>query len=379
MKILLTLFLASVLTAQTANEIHFKSIVVDMHADALDSYFKTGRSLENNTGRGHVDLERLKIGGVDVQFFSVWPDPKAGSLFNQAVTILDTLDTILDRNSLKIKLAKSSREIREIVNSGKIAACIGLEGGAVLEDNLENLHYFFGRGVRYLSLTWDNSPSWASSAKDEQSRWWHGKKGLSTFGITLIKKMNALGMMVDISHSGEQTFWDVISVSSKPVIASHSSVYEICPHQRNLKDKQIKALAKSGGAVFINFNPRFLVAGLDKAFQRARKDATVIQDSLEVAGSGEELNRIAYIFKQIDHLYPSVSNVVDHIDYVVKLVGDDYVGLGSDFDGIPMTPIGLRNVSHMTEITKELVKRGYSEKSIQKILGGNLLRIMDSL
>jgi len=280
---------------------------------------------------------------------------------------------------LKIKLAKSSNQIREIVASGKMAACIGLEGGAALEDNLENLQYFFGRGVRYLSLTWDNSPSWASSAKDEKSPWWKGKKGLNAFGITVITKMNALGMMVDISHSGEQTFWDVINVSSKPVIASHSSVYEICPHQRNLKDKQIKALAKSGGAIFINFNPRFLVAGLDEAFQQARKDASVIQDSLEMAGNGEEFKRIAYIFKRIDHLYPSVSNVVDHIDYVVKLVGDDYVGLGSDFDGIPMTPIALRNVSQMTSITKELVKRGYSEKSIQKILGGNLLRIMDSL
>jgi len=311
MKILLALFLASVLSAQTANEIHFKSIVVDMHADALDRYLKTGRSIEKNNGHGHVDLERLKIGGVDVQFFSVWPDPKQGiSLFNQAVTILDTLHTILERNSLKIKLAKSSNQIREIVASGKMAACIGLEGGAALEDNLENLQYFFGRGVRYLSLTWDNSPSWASSAKDEKSPWWKGKKGLNAFGITVITKMNALGMMVDISHSGEQTFWDVINVSSKPVIASHSSVYEICPHQRNLKDKQIKALAKSGGAIFINFNPRFLVAGLDEAFQQARKDASVIQDSLEMAGNGEEFKRIAYIFKRIDHLYPDRKSVV---------------------------------------------------------------------
>jgi membrane dipeptidase len=191
----------------------------------------------------------------------------------------------------------------------------------------------------------------------------------------VIKKMNSLGMMVDVSHSGEQTFYDVLETTSKPIIASHSSVYSICPHSRNLKDEQIKALAKNGGVMFINFYPGFLVEGFHAIYKKARNDADTIQDSLKVIGKLDSFNRSAFIHSKIDPIYPSLKVVVDHIDYVVKLVGDDYVGLGSDFDGISLTPIGLRDVSKMPAITKELVKRGYSKKSIHKILGGNFMRV----
>ena len=380
--ILLYLIPLSLIAQNNSKQLHFESLVVDMHADALYSSFSTGRNLEKFSNRGHVDLVRLKQGGIDVQFFTLWPDPdkkKQQSMYEQSVQMLDTLDQILHRNPSKIELALSTDEIKKIIPENKIAACIGLEGGSAIDADLKKLEYFYDRGVRYLSLTWNDSPTWASSAADEVKKSWKGHRGLNDFGRQVIRKMNRLGMMIDISHSGEKTFYDVIESTSKPIIASHSSVYSICPHSRNLKDDQIKALAKNGGVMFINFYPGFLVKGFEKVYQKSRKDADAIEDSLKALDKFDAFDRPAFIHSKIDPLYPSVKTVVDHIDHVVNLVGDDYVGLGSDFDGISLTPSGLRNVSKMPAITKELIKRGYPKKSIRKILGGNFMRVFDQV
>ena len=380
-KIILFCFIPLSLFAQNNyTQIHQDALVVDMHADALYSLFSTGRSLEKYSTRGHVDLVRLKQGGIDVEFFAVWPDPdkkEKQSTYEQSAEMLDTLDQILQRNPGRIELAVSADEIIRVTSQNKIAVCIGLEGGSAIDADLKKLKYFYDRGVRYLSLTWNDSPSWASSAADEAKKSWKGHRGLNDFGRRVIKEMNELGMMVDVSHSGVQTFYDVIEMTTKPIIASHSSVYSICPHSRNLKDGQIKALAKNGGVMFINFNPGFLVKGFDKIYQKSRKDADSIQDSLKAIGKLDTFDRPAFIHSKIDPIYPSVKTVVDHIDYVVKLVGDDFVGLGSDFDGISLTPNGLRDVSKMPAITKELVKRRYTEDSIRKILGGNFMRVFE--
>jgi membrane dipeptidase len=357
--------------------LHQEALVVDLHNDAICRCFK-GQNIERFSRRGHVDLVRLKQGGVDVQFFALWPDPRKympDGMFKHTTAMLDTLHQITKRNPDKIKIAKNPDQIRQIVKQGKIAACIGIEGGTAIENSLTKLDYFYRRGVRYLGLTWNDSPDWASSAKDESKLYWQGHRGLTDFGKNIVRRMNELGMMIDLSHAGEQTFYDVLEITTKPVIASHSCVYSICPHYRNLKDKQIRALAKNGGAVFINFYPGFLVKGFEKIYQRARKRATAIEDSLQSNQINEPFDRSAFIHQFIDPIYPRVSAIIDHIDYVVKLVGDDYVGLGSDFDGIMLTPAGLNDVSKMPAITRELVKRGYSEKSIKKILGGNFMRI----
>jgi membrane dipeptidase len=327
-----------------SDSLHFNSVVVDMHTDVLDSYFKTGRDFERYSKSGHVDFDRLKTGGVDVQFFVLWPDPKKAakmSHYNQAVRALDTLHHVLKRNPEKIKLAVNTEQINEIISQNKIAACIGLEGGTAIDNDLNKLQYFYDRGVRYLGLTWNDSPQWASSAADEENPNWRGQRGLSDFGLRVIAKMNELGMMIDVSHSGEKTFYDVLAASQKPVIASHSSVYSICRHRRNLKDDQIKALAKNGGVVFINFYPVFL---LNPAELKKRK--------------------------------ATVQTIADHIEYVVNLVGDDYVGLGSDFDGVTSLPQGMEDVTKLPAITKELAKRGFSASSIRKILGGNFIRVL---
>lgn len=381
MKILLHVFLlATILIAQNdLSNLHYDALVVDMHADALYRYMKTGESFENEP-KAQVDLPRLKKGGVDVQFFAVWPSPKISrGVFAQSVEMIDTLEQVLNRNPQKIELALNPTDIKRISKNGKIAACIGLEGGTAIENDLDKLLYFYKRGVRYLGLTWNNSPEWASSAQDENKKKWSGEKGLNAFGESVIKKMNDLGMIVDVSHAGEQTFYDVLKVTTKPVIASHSSVFSICPHYRNLKDEQIKALAQNGGVVFINFYPGYLVKDFDDIYSSARKEANAIQDSLETLGQKENFNRPAFISGKVDSLYPSVKTVVDHMEYVIKLVGADHVGIGSDFDGISLTPTGLNDVSKMPAIAAELMERGYSEKDIRKILGENFMRVFKSV
>ena len=230
-----------------------------------------------------------------------------------------------------------------------------------------------------MTLTWNNSTSWATSALDESTRADSLKhKGLTDFGKQIVKRMNELGMLVDLSHVGEQTFWDAINTTTKPVLVSHSCVYTLCPHRRNLKDDQIKAVAKNGGVIHLNFYSGFL----DPNFE-ARSDAFTARHKAEMDSmlkiNPEPYFMQVYLFNkypdEVKGLRPPMSLLLDHLDYIVKMVGVDYVGLGSDFDGVNSLPAGLDGVEDFPKITAELVKRGYSKKDIAKILGGNLLRV----
>ncbi|HES59496.1 MAG TPA: membrane dipeptidase [Caldithrix sp.] len=357
--------------------LHKNALVADLHNDALYSKIK-GNNIESELKYSQFDLVAMRNGGVDVQFFAVWPDPNQFntiSPYQQAVAMIDSFDAVLQRQSDKMAKALNQQNILDIISTGKTAACLGLEGGEALENNLERINYFYKRGVRYIGLTWNNSLVWASSARDESSRYWKGKKGLGSFGRLVVERMNELGIMIDLAHAGEQTFYDVVQHSTKPVIVSHSSVYSICPHYRNLKDDQIRALAKNDGVLFINFFPGYLVKGFDKVYRNARKQADVIQDSLKMIEDHAPFNRAQFIHHRIDSLYPGVSVVVDHIEYVINLVGEDYVGLGSDYCGMAIPPAGLENVSKLPNITRELLRRGYTEETIKKILGGNFMRV----
>ncbi len=376
--LLLTLLTINLFAQQNYQKIHDRALVADMHTDVLLRHLK-GEDIEHYSLKGQVDLDRLRKGGVDAVFFAVWPDPRhvpLEQMFDTTMAMIDTLHQIFRRNEDKLQFAASPAQLRQAVDEKKIAAFIGIEGGTAIENDLNKLNDLYNRGARYLGLTWNNSTDWASSARDETNPAWQGHHGLTAFGKEVIIRMNKLGMIIDLSHSGEQTFYDVLATSTKPVIASHSSVYAICPHYRNLNDDQIRALAKNGGVMFINFYPGFLVEGFDGIYRQSRKDADAIEDSLEAAGLDEPFDRAAFIHSRIDSLYPGVSVIADHIDYVVRLVGDDHVGLGSDFDGISIPPAGLENVSKMPAITRELLRRGYSEDSIRKILGGNFERVL---
>ncbi len=376
--LLLTLLTINLFAQQKYQKIHDRALVADMHTDVLLRHLK-GEDIEHYSLKGQVDLDRLRKGGVDAVFFAVWPDPRhvpLEQMFDTTMAMIDTLHQIFRRNEEKLLFAASPAQLRQAVDEKKIAAFIGVEGGPAIENDLNKLNVLHDRGARYLGLTWNNSTDWASSARDETNPDWQGHHGLTAFGKEVIRRMNELGMIIDLSHSGERTFYDVLAASAKPVIASHSSVYAICPHYRNLNDDQIRALAKNGGVMFINFYPGFLVEGFDGIYRQSRKDADAIEDSLKTAGSDEPFDRAAFIHSRIDSLYPGVIVIADHIDYVVRLVGDDHVGLGSDFDGISIPPAGLENVSKMPVITRELLRRGYSEDSIRKILGGNFERVL---
>ena len=373
--------LTSQVSSQEYLQIHAQSIVADMHNDAVERYLR-GQSIEVRSKKGHVDLFRLREGGVDISFFALWPDIRKyhpDNMFNQTVRMLDSLYNVISRNSDIVGLIKNPDDIEKVLKDKKIAVGIGIEDGAALEGDLGKLEYFYKRGVRYITLTWNYSNEIATSSRDETYEAASGFSGLTEFGIQVVRRMNELGMMIDVSHSGIETFYDVIKTSSKPVIASHSGVYGICPHHRNLNDNQIKKLAQNGGVLFINFSPFFLKKGFSKTYMLARKMADAIEDSIQAGIYQRPFDRPAFIHHHIDPIYPSVKDVVDHIEYVVHLVGEDYVGLGSDFDGIPLTPAGLSDISKMPNITKELVRRGYKQKSIEKILGGNFIRVFKTV
>lgn len=370
-----------------AKKIHFNAILVDTHNDipttAIDGGVSFDQSLKHKT---HSDLQRMGEGGVDAQFFSIWCDGNMKDPYAWANREIDTVLAWTNRNPDKMMQAFTARDIITASKQKKLAVLFGVEGGHMIENDISKLEALYKRGVRYMTITWNNSTSWATSALDEASpnasagRALNsdGKKGLTDFGKQVIKRMNELGMLVDLSHVGEQTFWDAITATTKPVLVSHSCVYTLCGHRRNLKDEQIKAVAKNGGVIHLNFYSGFL----DPAFE-ARSDSFTAKHKVEMDSmlniNPEPYFMQVYLFNkypdEVKALRPPMSLLLDHLDYIVKLVGVDYVGLGSDFDGVNSLPEGLNGVEDFPKITEELAKRGYSKKEIKKILGENFLRM----
>ena len=378
----LFIFFQLSLSAQAYQKIHNKAILVDTHNDflskAVENHFAFDADLRGTT---YSDLNRMKTGGVDVQVFSIFCDEHfgKGSAFAYANQELDSLYAIAGRNPDRMQIVYSYRELMKAVKHHKLAALSGVEGGHMIEDNLDYLDSFYKRGVRYMTLTWNNSPSWATSAADESKHSFIVTPyGLNDFGIRVVKRMNELGMMIDVSHNGERTFWDVIKYTTRPIIASHSSVYALCPVYRNLKDDQIKAIAKNGGVIQVNFYSGFIDSNYMPRLNHFLKLHKAEADSLRRLKQ-PEYSVLDYLFTryktELQSLRPPLSLLIDHIDYIVKLVGADYVGLGSDFDGIESSPQGLDGVEDYPKITEALLKRGYSKKDIYKILGGNFLRV----
>ena len=378
--LLLSIVLTGQTYAQSYKKIHRKAIVVDTHNDILMKAADKGIVFDQDlTGKTNSDLARWKKGGLDVQLFSVYCDGDLKNPFAYANREMDSLDAVVARNPGKIVKVASYVELLKAVKQHKIAAMFGVEGGHMIEDDLNKLEALYNRGARYLTLTHNIAPSWATSAADETTKPDLPHKGLTDFGRQVVQRMNQLGMIIDVSHAGEQTFWDVIKMTTRPIIASHSSVYSLVPHRRNLKDEQIKAIAKNGGVIQVNFNPGFIDSSFEKKEIAFLKKHAEEKDSLLKTGLGD--------FYMLDYLYnkyadeatlmrPSLSMVIQHIEYIINLVGVDYVGLGSDFDGINITPLQLDDVTTYPLITKALVEKGYSKKDITKILGGNFLRVL---
>ncbi|CAN5545879.1 dipeptidase [soil metagenome] len=375
--------------AQSYKKIHAKAIVVDTHNDILMKAADRGIVFDQQLkGITHTDLARWKQGGLDVQIFSVYCDGDQKDAYAFANREMDSLDTVVVRNPDKIVKVANYAELMKAVKQHKIAAMFGVEGGHMIEDDLAKLDALYQRGARYLTLTHNIAPSWATSAAEEAPlnppkggtlKETEKPKGLNGFGKKVVQRMNELGMMIDVSHVGDQTFWDVIALTTKPIIASHSSVYTLVHSRRNLKDEQIKAIAKNCGVIQINFHPGFIDSSFEKKETEFFAKHKGEFDALQKSGIPE-----FYAMDSIYHKYaeeatsmrPPLSMLINHIEYIIKLVGVDYVGLGSDFDGINLTPQQLDDVTTYPLITKALVEKGYSKKDITKILGGNFLRVL---
>ena len=380
--ILLVTFLTITIAGQSQKfkRIHANAILVDTHNDFPSASIEKKVSFEAELlGKTHSDILRMRQGGVDIQIFSIFCGPEQQTPYDFANREIDSVYEWVKRNPNRMTLVRTPGELKKAVKEKRLGAMLGVEGGHMIEDKIENLDKLYVRGVRYMTLTWNNSTSWATSAADETTKKDSlPHKGLTDFGKKIVARMNELGMLVDISHVGEQTFWDVINTTTKPVIASHSSVWNLCPHRRNLKDDQIKAIAKNGGVIHVNFYAGFLDSTYEnKSLVLQTKYKPELDSLLNINIQPDyarmmvgEMHR-----DELDAIRPPLSLLIDHIDYIVKLVGVDYVGLGSDFDGIETAPLGLDGVQDFPLITKALLERGYNKKDIRKILGGNFIRV----
>lgn len=382
---LLSLTLTTLLfSCQSYKKLHQEAIVIDTHNDVLSQVIMEGKSIEGDlTGVAHSDLARFATGGVDVQVFSVFCDETFGKdrAFNYALLQIDSLQAIAQRNPDRMILVTNPAQLKMAVRQQKLGTMIGVEGGHMIEDNMAYLDSLYHRGARYLTLTWNNSTSWATSAKDESTAPNTGgstRKGLTDFGKQVVRRMNELGMIVDVSHLGEQSFWDVMSTTTRPVIASHSCAHALCPVFRNLTDEQIRAIGKNGGVIHLNFFSGFVDPNFTQRLEQFRTTHRQEMDSLRALNkAGYEI--VAEIAKRYPEeaasLRPPLSLLLDHLDHIVKLVGVDHVGLGSDFDGISSTPHGLDDVTSYPLLTKALRRRGYNREEIRKILGENFIRV----
>ncbi len=368
------------------HSIHRAAIAIDMHADTTQRLVDERVDLSKRLVDGHFDTVRAKEGGLNAQFFSIWVEPQlygggGSGAIKRADDQIAAVRRMVDENPDSWALATSAADIRRNFADKKLSAMLGLEGGYAIDDRLENVQRYYDMGVRYMSPAWSVSTSWAGASGDEVGK----TRGLNEFGKNVIREMNRLGMMIDVSHVSDKTFWDIIESSSKPVIATHSACRAIANVPRNLDDEMIRALARTGGVISVLFYPEFLEPGWsEKKKQVDAAIALLVQRASEAEKGGASQKKMArdrVRREEYAKRLPAVgvTRLVDHIDHVVKLVGVDHVGIGSDFDGVQVTLSDLETVADLPNLTRKLLQRGYSPDDIQKILGGNILRVMEAV
>ncbi len=362
--------------AQNYKKVHKQTLLIDTHDDVISRLLEEDADLAKEQTHLEFDLVKAKKGGLKAQVFSIWGDEKIG--YKHAQREIDTLMVLINRHPDKISLVKDAQSLRSTVKQGKLAAMIGVEGGHMIDNDLSKIDSLAARGMIYLTLTWNNSTNWASSAVDERGAKLGGRKpGLDGFGQEVVKRLNQLGVMVDLSHVGEQTFFDAIKLSTKPVILSHSCAYAINPVPRNIKDEQILALGKNGGLISINFYNGFVDPNYDKEFSKFMdRHRAEYQQLLKDKQSDARRKLIEKYSSEFEQIKPNIDLLVDHIDHIVKLIGIDHVGIGADYDGATSYPQQLANVADYPNLTKALLKRGYTLTDIKKIYGENFLRVL---
>jgi membrane dipeptidase len=377
---------SDIIVGPQARVIQESAIVVDTHADTpqrfLDDGFDMGSTDPHDMG--HLSLDKAQRGNLGAEFFSIWVDPETnkGHFAQHTFDLIDSVYEQAARHPDRMMMAFSVADIERAHGEHKLAALMGIEGGHSIENDIHLLRNYYRLGVRYMTLSWSNTNEWADSSGDINDAKIQHHNGLTDFGKQVVLEMNRLGMMVDISHVADKTFWDAIATTKAPVIASHSSARALVNAPRNMTDDMLRAVATNGGVVQVNFFSGFLDEEYRKAVEAQAKDqAEAIQkyiDSLKAQGKA-----VSYV--EVDRMErawmakiprPPFNVLIDHIDHIAKIAGVDHVGLGSDFDGVSgATPRGMDSAADLPKITQALLDRGYSAEDIKKILGGNLLHV----
>lgn len=366
--------------SERAHKLHFSSIVLDTHDDTTQRFFSKDYDLGKQNADGHVDIPRMREGGMNAIFFSIWIDGRivGPPAVEKALDQIDAVRENVKKYSQDIVLARTADDVRRAHAQGKIAALMGVEGGHMIGNDIRIVRIFADLGVRYMTLTHFYNDEWADSSTDKPTH-----NGLTDFGKDIVREMNRQGIVVDISHVSDKTFYDALEVSKAPLLASHSSCRALCNHVRDMSDDMIKALAAKGGVIQINYEKSFIDQDYKDAYDK--QTGGVVEHMSEVTKNCN--NDEACISREMSAMQqkltaegklPHVSweRIVDHIDHAAKLVGSGHVGLGSDFDGADM-PEGMEDCSKLPKITEALLRKGYSESDVRKILGENTLRVME--
>jgi membrane dipeptidase len=374
--------------ADSATAIHESALIIDTHADTPQRFLDENFDLGQNTpvSDGHIDLGKIKQGNLGAEFFSIWVEPEFKDHYaKRAMDLIDSVYQQAERHPDKMTMAFTADDIVRVHQQHKFAALMGIEGGHAIENDIRLLRDFYRVGVRYMTLTWSNTNEWADSSGDIQDPNIRHHNGMTDFGKDVVREMNRLGMIIDISHVSDATFYQALLVSQAPVIASHSSSRELTNHPRNMTDDMLRAMTNNGGVVMVNFysafideNYRKLSYDPEKMKQRDAEVEAYKKAHPHADGSPITYNETAAIEKKWAAQFPRppLKSLIDHIDHVAKVAGIDHVGLGSDFDGVTSLPEGIDSVADLPKITQALVQRGYTREQIDKILGGNFLRVM---
>jgi len=366
--------------------IHNSAIVIDTHADTpqrfLDDNFDIGSTDPKDFG--HISLDKARAGNLGAEFFSIWVEPETnqGHFAQHTLDLIDSVYVQAARHPDRMMMAFSVDDIERAHQQKKLAALMGIEGGHSIENDIHLLRDFYRLGVRYMTLSWSNTNEWADSSGDIDDPKIQHHNGLTDFGKQVVLEMNRLGMIVDISHVADKTFWDAIAVTKAPVIASHSSARALCNAPRNMTDDMLRAVARNGGVVDVNFFAGFLDQNYWNGVRAQQKE--------QEAATHAYLEKLKAEGKQVTYAdedritrewmakipRPPFTVLIDHIDHIAKVAGVDHVGLGSDFDGVSgETPAGMDSAADLPKITQALLDRGYSAEDIRKILGGNVMRV----
>jgi membrane dipeptidase len=370
------------MVSSDAASIHHSALIVDGHADTPQRFLDDDWSFSGSLGEGMLSLDTARRGNLAAEFFALWVDPAEhpeGTHYARAMSLGQAVLAEVARNPQHLQLCLTADDILGAKQSGRFGVLLSVEGGHAIEDSLEKLRAFHDLGVRSLTLTWNNSNRWADSSAEAPRH-----HGLTVFGRDVIREMNRLGMLVDVSHASDETFWQVLEISTAPIVATHSCARALASAPRNLTDEQLRALASAGGVCMVNFFPAFLSDTWREAWNTLAPERHALHQQAakpyRAAGQPVPHSVSSRVDREIASRIPPVplAALIDHIDHIASVAGIDHVGLGSDFDGIPALPEGLTSAADLPNITRALHQRGYTAEHLHKILGGNFLRVFQA-